>query len=96
MKGQLMQSRPQADLRAQYETIKEEVNRAILEVVESAQFVRGQAVRDFEETFARYCGVNHVVGVGNGTDAIMLALRALGIRAGDEVITVPFTFTATK
>ncbi|MFQ5640179.1 MAG: DegT/DnrJ/EryC1/StrS family aminotransferase [bacterium] len=90
-----MQRIPQADLKAQYASIKEDVNAALLEVVESSQFVRGQAVRDFEEAYARYCQVEHAVGVGNGTDALMLALRALGIGEGDEVITVPFTFTAT-
>ncbi|NIR48957.1 DegT/DnrJ/EryC1/StrS family aminotransferase [candidate division KSB1 bacterium] len=86
---------PQADLKAQYETIKEEVNQAILSVVESTQFVRGQAVREFEDAFAHYCDAGHAVGVGNGTDALMLALRALGVGQDDEVITVPFTFTAT-
>lgn len=86
---------PQADLKAQYETIKEEVNEAILAVVESSQFVRGPKVSDFEKAFAQYCETEYAVGVANGTDAIMLALRALGIGPGDEVITVPFTFTAT-
>lgn len=86
---------PQADLRAQYETIKDEVHEAITRVCESTQFVRGQAVAEFEQAFARYCGVEHAAGVANGTDALMLALRALGIGPGDEVITTPFTFTAT-
>lgn len=86
---------PQADLKAQYHTIRDDINRAILEVVESAQFVRGKAVRDFEEAFARYCECQHAVGVANGTDALMLALRALGVGEGDEVITSPYTFTAT-
>lgn len=86
---------PQADLKAQYQTIKEEVDQAMHEVVESAQFVRGQPVMQFEDAFARYCETHFAVGVGNGTDALMLALRALGIGPGDEVITVPFTFTAT-
>ncbi|MCG8604199.1 DegT/DnrJ/EryC1/StrS family aminotransferase [bacterium] len=86
---------PQADLRAQYELIKDEVHEAVKNVLESTQFVRGQASRDFEESFARYCQTDHAVGVANGTDALMLTLRAAGIRPGDEVITVPFTFTAT-
>ncbi|MFQ5606104.1 MAG: DegT/DnrJ/EryC1/StrS family aminotransferase [bacterium] len=86
---------PQADLKAQYETIREEINQAIAEVVESTQFVRGKSVADFEEAFARYCEAGYAVGVGNGTDALMLALRAVGVGEGDEVITVPFTFTAT-
>ena len=86
---------PQADLKAQYQTIRDDINRAILEVVESTQFIRGKAVRDFEETFGRYCECQFAVGVANGTDALLLALRALGIGEGDEVITSPFTFTAT-
>ena len=86
---------PQADLKAQYRTIKEEIDAAVLGVIESTQFVRGPAVRDFEAAFARYCETAYAVGVANGTDALILALRALGIGPGDEVITVPFTFTAT-
>lgn len=86
---------PQADLKAQYETIKDEIGPAMQAVIENTQFVRGQAVAEFEQAFARYCETEHAVGVANGTDALMLALRALGIGAGDEVITVPFTFTAT-
>jgi len=86
---------PQADLRAQYETIKNEVTHVITEAIESTQFVRGQASMRFEERFAAYCEVDYAVGVANGTDALMLALRAIGLQAGDEVITVPFTFTAT-
>jgi len=86
---------PQADLKAQYQTIRDDINRAILEVVESTQYIRGKAVRDFEEAFGRYCECQFAVGVANGTDALLLALRALGIGAGDEVITSPFTFTAT-
>jgi len=86
---------PQADLKAQYETIKDDIHDAITRVCESTQFVRGSAVAEFEDAFAKYCGVDHAVGVANGTDALMLALRALGIGPGDEVITTPFTFTAT-
>jgi dTDP-4-amino-4,6-dideoxygalactose transaminase len=86
---------PQADLKAQYETIKPEIDRAIQEVIASTQFVRGKAVKDFEDAFARYCEAKFAVGVANGTDALWLTLRALGIGAGDEVITVPFTFAAT-
>ncbi len=90
-----MKNIPQVDLKAQYATIKKEVDQAIAEVIESTQFVRGKAVAEFEKAFAGYCGVSHAVGVANGTDALMLALRALGVGAGDEVITTPFTFTAT-
>jgi dTDP-4-amino-4,6-dideoxygalactose transaminase len=90
-----MQPIPQVDLKAQYETIKDEIKQAIDEVLESTQFVRGQAVKAFEQKFAQYCETNYAVGVANGTDALCLALRAVGVGAGDEVITVPFTFTAT-
>ncbi|MFQ5650476.1 MAG: DegT/DnrJ/EryC1/StrS family aminotransferase [bacterium] len=86
---------PQADLRAQYETIKHEILESITQVIESTQFVRGSASKQFEEAFARYCESEYAVGVANGTDALMLALRALGVGAGDEVITSAFTFTAT-
>ncbi len=86
---------PQADLKAQYATIKNEVMQAISGVIENTQFVRGPASKAFEESFARYCETEFAVGVANGTDALMLALRAVGIGAGDEVITSPFTFTAT-
>lgn len=86
---------PQADLKAQYQIIRDDINRAILEEVESTQFIRGKAVRDFEEAFGRYCECQFAVGVANGTDALLLILRALGIGEGDEVITTPYTFTAT-
>ncbi len=86
---------PQADLKAQYESIKGEVTEAIGEVLASTQFVRGYASKKFEENFARFCETEFAVGVANGTDALMLALRALGIGAGDEVIIPTFTFTAT-
>ncbi|MFQ5823057.1 MAG: DegT/DnrJ/EryC1/StrS family aminotransferase [bacterium] len=90
-----MQPIPQADLKAQYETIKDEIKEAIEAVLQSTQFVRGRFVYEFEEKFSSYCQSKYAVGVGNGTDALCLALRAVGIRPGDEVITVPFTFTAT-
>jgi len=86
---------PFVDLRAQYASIKPEIDAAIDEVLAAAAFIKGRFVRGFEEAFASFCGVEHVVGVGNGTDAIMLALTALGIGPGDEVITVAHTFTAT-
>lgn len=90
-----MKNIPQVDLKAQYATIKKEVDQAIAAVIESTQFVRGKAVAQFEKAFAGYCNVSHAVGVANGTDALMLALRAVGVGEGDEVITTPFTFTAT-
>jgi len=86
---------PFLDLKAQYHTIKDEVNEAILSVVESCAYAKGPAVKDFQKNFAEYCGAKYAVGVANGTDALYLALRAVGIRPGDEVITTPDTFIAT-
>jgi len=87
---------PFVDLKAQYESIKAEIDAAIRSVIEETSFIGGPQVKAFEEAFAQYCGVNHCVGVANGTDAIFLALKALGIGAGDEVITVANTFVATS
>jgi dTDP-4-amino-4,6-dideoxygalactose transaminase len=84
------------DLKAQYETIKNEIDSAIKEVVSETAFIGGQRVTKFEESFAKFCGVKHCVGVGNGTDAIFIALKTLGIGAGDEVITVANSFIATS
>ena len=82
---------PIASAAAQYATIKGEIAAAALRVLESGWYVLGAEVQAFEEAFAAYCGAAHAIGVGNGTDALMLALRALGVGAGDEVITVPMT-----
>jgi dTDP-4-amino-4,6-dideoxygalactose transaminase len=86
---------PFLDLKAQYQSIKEEVNEAILSVVESCAYAKGPAVRQFQKNFSEYCETKHAVGVANGTDAIYLALRAVGVGPGDEVITTPDTFIAT-
>jgi dTDP-4-amino-4,6-dideoxygalactose transaminase len=72
-----------------------EVRRVIDEILLSGQFVMGPAVEEFERNFAELCGVKHAISVSNGTDAIFLALKVLGIGEGDEVITVPNTFLAT-
>jgi dTDP-4-amino-4,6-dideoxygalactose transaminase len=80
------------DLKAQYETIKDEVEAAIKEVLESTHFIMGPNVKKLEEEIAEYTGVKYGIGVANGTDALMLTLKALGIGPGDEVITTPFTF----
>src|SRR5689334_17747925 len=87
---------PFVDLKAQYDSIRQEMDRAIASVVEQSAFIGGSFVKQFEQDFARYCGVEHVVGVANGTDAIYIALRTLGIGAGDEVITAANTFIATS
>lgn len=86
---------PFVDLKAQYLSIKDEVDEAMRSVVESCRYVGGAPVDAFEESFARYCEADHAIGVANGTDALQLALRALGIGPGDEVITVANTFIAT-
>jgi dTDP-4-amino-4,6-dideoxygalactose transaminase len=86
---------PLVDLKAQYRTIRAEVRAAIDDVLESMQLTIGPNVRAFDQEFAAFCGVKHAIGVGSGTDALQLAIRALGISAGDEVITVSHTFFAT-
>jgi dTDP-4-amino-4,6-dideoxygalactose transaminase len=83
------------DLKAQYAAISGEVNEAIRRVIGSADFILGNDVDLFEQEFAAYCGVDHAVGVDSGMSALELALRAYGIGAGDEVITVSHTFAAT-
>lgn len=90
-----MNSIPLVDLKAQYAAIKPEIQVAINEVLDSAQFINGPAVADFERRFAEFCGAGFAVGVGNGTDALTLALKALGVGDGDEVITAANTFIAT-
>src|SRR5436309_7654583 len=95
MTAVITQDVPLVDLRAQYATIRDEVRKAIDEVLESMQLTIGPNVRAFDEEFARYIGAKHAVGVGSGTDALQLAIRACGVSSGDEVITVSFTFFAT-
>lgn len=79
----------------QHEQIRGDIDRAISSVVDSGHFILGPNVKALEEEIASLCGVKHGIGVANGTEAIHLALRACGIRPGDEVITTPFTFVAT-
>jgi len=86
---------PFLDLKAHHAPLTEEFDRAIREVIESSAFAGGPFVERFEEEFASFCGSSYAIGVGNGTDALWLALLALGIGEGDEVITVPNTFIAT-
>ena len=87
---------PFVDLKAQYDSIKQEIDTAIAAVIEQTAFIGGPFVKEFEEAFARYCGTGHCVGVANGTDALYIALRALGVGPGDEVITAANTFVATS
>ena len=86
---------PLVDLATQSRQIKEDVLRRIGDVIDSARYILGQEVEEFEAQFADYCQVEHCVGVGNGTEALHLALRALGIGEGDEVITAGNSFAAT-
>ena len=86
---------PYLDLKAQYHSIKAELDEAVLEVLESTNYVLGPQVAAFEREFASFCGAAEGVAVNSGTSALHLALLAAGIGPGDEVITVPFTFVAT-
>jgi UDP-2-acetamido-2-deoxy-ribo-hexuluronate aminotransferase len=83
------------DLKTQYRRIKPSVDARIARVLEHGQYVMGPEVTELEQVLARYCGTRHCVAVSSGTDALLIALLALGIRPGDEVITAPFTFFAT-
>lgn len=83
------------DLKSQYLRIKPEVDATIQHVLDSTAFIQGSPVHEFEEQLAQYTGSKHVVSCGNGTDALLVSLMALGVGPGDEVITVPFTFVAT-
>ena len=83
------------DLKSQYEKIKQEVNAGIQEVIDTTTFIKGGKVNDFQRHLEDYLKVKHVIPVGNGTDALQIALMALGLKPGDEVITPTFTFIAT-
>ncbi len=83
------------DLHSQYEHIKTEIDSGIQEVLDTCTFIKGGKVTVFQENLEKYLGVKHVVPVGNGTDALQIALMALGLQPGDEVITPTFTFIAT-
>lgn len=90
-----IQSVPLLDLKAQYAQIKAEIEPVVKEVIESQYFIMGPKVKEFEENIAKYCNVKHALGVSSGTDAILLALMALDIKSGDEVITTTYSFFAT-
>lgn len=86
---------PMVDLKGQYVKIKSEIDRAIFKVVDETKFIKGPQVASFNNNLAKYLNVKHVISCGNGTDALQLALMALELKPGDEVITTPFTFIAT-
>jgi dTDP-4-amino-4,6-dideoxygalactose transaminase len=83
------------DLTRQYQTLKDQLEPAVCKLMAGGLFIQGEAVSLFEQSFAAYIGVKHAIAVNSGTDALLIAMRALGIGAGDEVITTPFTFFAT-
>lgn len=83
------------DLKSQYLGIKDKIDVAINEVIESTKFIRGPQVAEFEKQLSEYLNVNHAIGCANGTDALQIALMALQLKPGDEVITTGFTFIAT-
>ncbi len=83
------------DLKSQYLKIKKEIDASILEVIESTAFIKGPEVKKFQTELENYLNVKHVIPCGNGTDALQIALMALGLKPGDEVITADFTFAAT-
>ncbi|MFL6304347.1 MAG: DegT/DnrJ/EryC1/StrS family aminotransferase [Candidatus Sulfotelmatobacter sp.] len=86
---------PYLDLKAQYRSIKPEIDQAIARVLDSCQFVLGPEVAEFEREFAAHCGTTECIAMNSGTSALHLALLAAGIGPGDEVVTVPFTFVAS-
>src|SRR5512146_1031628 len=86
---------PFVDLKAQYDSIAAEVDAAIHNVITTSDFILGKDVEKFEQEFAAYCETKYAVGLDSGISALELVLRALGIGAGDEVITVSHTFIAT-
>jgi len=83
------------DLSPEIAEIREEISNAINRVIDNTAFIMGPEVKDFEAHVAKYLGVKHAIGVNSGTDALVIALRALGVGAGEEVITTPFSFFAT-
>ena len=86
---------PFVDLKTQYHRLKPAVDARIQAVLDHGQFIMGPEVRELEETLADYVGVKHCIGVASGTDALLIAMMALGVSRGDEVLTTPFTFIAT-
>jgi dTDP-4-amino-4,6-dideoxygalactose transaminase len=87
---------PLVDLKRQYLSIKEEIDNAIFSVIHDTQFINGKYVAEFEQNFSSLLNVKHTLGVGNGTDALSIALKTLGVDSGDEVITVANSFIATS
>jgi len=87
---------PFVDLTKQYFSLKDEIDRAVRNVIEDSTFIGGRYLRSFERNFANYIGAKHCIGVGNGTDALYISLKILGLKKGDEVITAANSFIATS
>ena len=86
---------PAMNVNRQYASIQSELDKAALSILHSGQYILGKTVEDFENQFASYCGVKYAVGVGNGSDALVMALKACGVKPSDEVITTAMSFSAT-
>src|SRR3989304_2008625 len=95
LRGDLRMKLNFIDLKRQYVKYKTDIDREIAEVIESTQFILGSKVSELEKKLAAYVGVRFWIGVSSGTDALLLALMAYGVKSGDEVICPPFTFIAT-
>ncbi|MEP7319630.1 MAG: aminotransferase class I/II-fold pyridoxal phosphate-dependent enzyme, partial [Panacibacter sp.] len=83
------------DLKTQYQKIKSEIDAAVIGVLESSAFINGRPVQDFADNLSQYLGAKHVIPCANGTDALQIAMMALDLQLGDEVITPSFTYIAT-
>src|ERR1700693_5906932 len=90
-----MRSIQMVDTQTQYQKIKSEINLAIQEVLDSSAYINGKIVQEFAVNLARYLDVKHVIPCANGTDALQIAMMALDLQPGDEVITPSFTYIAT-
>ena len=86
---------PVMNVTRQYASIQDKLDKAALDVLHGGQYILGKSVEDFEKAFAAYCGTEHALGVGNGSDALTIALKACGVKPGDEVITTAMSFSAT-
>ncbi len=86
---------PAMNVTRQYASIQDVLDNAVLDVLHGGQYILGKTVEDFEKKFASYCGVQYAIGVGNGSDALVMALKACGVKSGDEVITTAMSFSAT-
>ena len=86
---------PLLDLKREYASIKQDIDRAVMEVLAETRYINGPQVKTFEDAVARYCHCKYAIGVASGTDALLLSLRAAGVGPGDEVITTAFSFFAT-